>query len=58
MRSNFGSGANYGSLASTAKHLGLNEDAQTFSQMADEMKAGDKRFTELAEGKANKQAAS
>ncbi len=50
--------AAYGSLASTAKHLGLDDDAQTFSQMTEEMKTGDKRFTELAEGKANKQAAS
>ena len=50
--------AAYGSLASTAKHLGLDEDARTFSRMTDEMKAGDKRLTEIAEGRANQQAAS
>lgn len=50
--------AAYGTLASTAKHLGLNEDARTFSHMVDEMKAGDKRLTEIAEGMANRQAAS
>lgn len=50
--------AAYGSLASTAKHLGLDEDAQMFSRMTDEMKAGDKRLTEIAEGQANKRATS
>ena len=48
--------AAYGTLASTAKHLGLTEDARMFKQMTDEMKDGDKRFTELAESMINKQA--
>ena len=49
--------AAYGTLASTAKHLGLEEDAKMLKQMADQMKAGDERFTELASS-VNKQAQS
>ena len=50
--------AAYGTLASTAKHLGLDEDAKAFKRMTDEMKTGDERFTALAEGTVNKQAQS
>lgn len=49
--------AAYGTLASTARHLGLDEDAQAFKRMTDDMKAGDARFTEMAESMANPQAA-
>lgn len=49
--------AAYGTLASTAKHLGLDEDAAAIKDMLDEMKDGDERFTALAEGRANKRAA-
>lgn len=50
--------AAYGTLASNAKHLGLDEDAKTLKGMADEMKGADERMTELAEEKANKWAGS
>lgn len=49
--------AAYGTLASTAKHLGMSEDAAALKGMLDEMKDGDERFTKLADGKANRQAA-
>ncbi len=50
--------AAYGTLASTAKHLGLEDDAKMLKQMADQMKAGDERFTEIAKSSVNKQAQS
>ena len=50
--------AAYGTLASTAKHLGLDDDAKTLKQMADDMKAGDERFNEVAKSSVNKQAQS
>ena len=49
--------AAYGTLASTAKHLGMNEDASMLKQMTDEVKAQDERFTRLAEEMVNKRAA-
>ena len=49
--------AAYGTLASTAKHLGMTEDAQTFKRLTDEAKQQDERFTQIAEGVANKRAA-
>lgn len=49
--------AAYGTLASTAKHLGMTDDAQAFKQMTDETKAQDERLTALAEQMANKRAA-
>ncbi len=49
--------ASYGTLAASAKHLGLGDDAQTFKQMSDEIKAQDERFTHLAETMTNKRAA-
>ena len=49
--------AAYGTLASTAKHLGMDEDARTLKQMTDEIKAQDERFTHLAEEMVNKRAA-
>ncbi len=49
--------AAYGTLASTAKHLGLDEDAAAIKDMLDEMKDGDERFTALAEDQANRRAA-
>lgn len=49
--------AAYGTLASTAKHLGMDEDARTLKQMTDEVKAQDERFTHLAEEMVNKRAA-
>lgn len=48
--------AAYGTLASTAKHLGLEDDAKTFKQMTDEIKGYDQRFTKLAEDMTNKRA--
>ncbi len=48
--------AAYGTLASTAKHLGLSEDAQTFKRLTDEVKQQDERFTQIAEEMANKRA--
>ena len=50
--------AAYGTLASNAKHLGLDEDARTLKGLSDEMKTGDERMTQLAEEKLNKQASS
>lgn len=50
--------AAYGTLASTAKHLGREEDARAITRMLDEMKAGDERFSQIAEGDANARAAS
>ncbi len=50
--------AAYGTLASTAKHLGLEEDAKMLKEMADQMKAGDERFTEIAKSSVNQQAQS
>ena len=47
-----------GTLASTAKHLGLDEDAATLKQMSDEMKAGDERLIDIAKSSVNKQAQS
>lgn len=48
--------AAYGTLASNAKHLGLDEDARTLKGLTDEMKAADERMTQLAEEKLNKRA--
>ena len=48
--------AAYGTLASNAKHLGLDEDAKALKGMSDEMKASDEQMTKLAEGKFNRQA--
>ena len=48
--------ASYGTLASTAKHLGLEEDAEMLKQMSDEMKVGDERLIAIAKGSVNKQA--
>ena len=48
--------AAYGTLASNAKHLGLDQDAGTLKGMADEMKAADARMTEIAEDMANRRA--
>ena len=50
--------AAYGTLASTAKHLGLDEDAKMLKQMTDEMKVGDERLTDLAKSTVNPQAQS
>lgn len=50
--------AAYGTLASNAKHLGLDEDGRMLKGMTDEMKAADERMTRLAEDKANKRAGS
>ena len=49
--------AAYGTLASSAKHLGLNDDAKALKTLTDETKAQDERFTQLAEQMANKRAA-
>ena len=48
--------AAYGTLASDARHLGLDEDARMLKGMADEMKAADARMTDLAETLANRRA--
>ena len=50
--------AAYGTLASNAKHLGLDEDARALKGLADEMKAADERMTQLAEDKFNVRAGS
>ena len=50
--------AAYGTLASNAKHLGLDEDAKALKGMSDEMKAADEQMTRLAEEKANRRAGS
>ena len=49
--------AAYGTLASTAKFLGLEEDAKALKQLTDEMKTGDERLTEVAKSIVNKKAA-
>ena len=48
--------AAYGTLASTARHLGLDDDAKVLKQMSDEMKDGDERLSDIAKGGVNKQA--
>lgn len=48
--------AAYGTLASTAKHLGLDDDARMLKEMTDEMKVGDEQLIEVAKGSVNKQA--
>lgn len=48
--------AAYGTLASNAKHLGLDADAQKLKDMSDEMKAADEQMTRFAEDKANRRA--
>ena len=48
--------AAFGTLASSAKHLGMNDDAETLKRMVDETKQQDERFTALAEDMANKRA--
>jgi ferritin-like metal-binding protein YciE len=48
--------AAYGTLASNAKHLGLADAAGTLKGLADEMKTGDERLTEVAETLANRRA--
>ena len=45
--------AAYGTLTSTAKHLGLDEDARTLKDITDEMKFADEQMTRLADEKAN-----
>ena len=40
-------------LTSTAKHLGLDEDARTLKDITDEMKFADEQMTRLADEKAN-----
>lgn len=50
--------AAYGTLASTAKHLGLNDDAQQLKKLTDDSKAHDERMTALAEQMANQRATS
>ena len=49
--------AAYGTLASNANPLGMNHDAPALKRLADETKAQDQRFTDLAEQMANKRAA-
>ena len=49
--------AAYGTLASNAKHLGMNDDAQILKRLTDETKARDERYTQLAEQMVNKKAA-
>lgn len=49
--------AAFGTLAASAKHLGMNDDAQTLKQMTDAVKVQDERFTDVAERMANKRAA-
>ena len=49
--------AAYGTLASTAKHLGLDEDAKMLKRMTDEMKVGDERLTEIGKSSVDKKAA-
>lgn len=46
----------YGTLASTAKHLGREEDAAELKRMTDEMIAFDRRYTEISEARTNKRA--
>ena len=48
--------AAYGTLASTAKHLGRDQDAAELKRMTDEMMAFDKRYTEVSEARTNKRA--
>ena len=50
--------AAYGTLASNAKHLGLDEDARMLKGMADEMKVADEQMTRLAERTSNEKAGS
>jgi ferritin-like metal-binding protein YciE len=50
--------AAYGGLASTAKHLGLEPQAETFSKMADEVKKADEQYTVMAEESINEKASS
>lgn len=49
--------AAFGTLASNAKHLGMNDEAQTLKRMVDEARTQDERFTKLAEDMVNKRAA-
>ena len=49
--------ASYGTLAATAKHLGMNDDAKVLKQLVDETKQNDERFSQLAEQSINKKAA-
>ncbi|RYZ94172.1 MAG: DUF892 family protein [Proteobacteria bacterium] len=48
--------AAYGTLASTAKHLGLTEEAAQISAMNDDIKAQDERYTQMAESFINSDA--
>jgi len=48
--------AAYGTLASSAKHLGMSEDAATLRRMLDEVRRQDERFTALAEDTINTRA--
>ena len=50
--------AAYGTLASNAKHLGLDDDAATLKGLSDEMKAADGQMTKLAEERSNPRAGS
>ena len=49
--------ASYGSLEGYAKVIGKLDAVKGISTSLEESKNGDKKFTELAEGKINKQAA-
>lgn len=49
--------AAYGGLASTAKHLGMTDQAETFSKMTDQVKEADQKYTRMAEESVNQQAA-
>lgn len=48
--------AAYGGLASTAKHLGLNEQAETLSGLVDVVKQADEKYTRMAEESINEKA--
>ncbi len=49
--------AAYGTLAATVKHLGMNDDNETFKRMSDKTKVQDERLTQLAERMVNGRAA-
>ena len=46
--------AAYGTLASTARHLGLTEEAQSIASMNDWMKSKDADYTKLVESTINR----
>lgn len=49
--------AAYGGLASTAKHLGFNSQAETLSGLVQEVKDADEKYTRMAEENINQKAA-